>query len=120
MDVTSFQNTINSIQEKLGKDSSSLILDDIGVLLTDNQNVNNELENKDKEIEKYKKLTETLQNVNANLLKQVPMGEEEYNKPKENNENPKDFDYKSVFDEKRKFQTLILTFNVIFYIIYNN
>ena len=41
-----FEKTINSIQEKIGEEASSLILDDIGILITDNQNVNKELENK--------------------------------------------------------------------------
>ena len=57
-----FQTKMNSIQEKIGQDASNLILDDIGILLTDNQNMNTQLADKDKEIERLKKNNEMLQN----------------------------------------------------------
>lgn len=99
-----FQNKMTSIQEKIGEESSSLILDEIGVLLTDNQTMNAELENKDKEIERLKKINETLQNVNGNLLQQVAMGEDIDERKTQEEEKPKpDFDFRTVFDEKRKF-----------------
>lgn len=99
-----FEKTMNSIQEKIGQDASSLILDDIGILLTDNQNMNKELENKDTEITKLKQDKETLQRVNSNLLQQIPMGTEEDLEPnKKQEELKKPFDFRTVFDEKRKF-----------------
>ena len=96
-----FEDKMNSIQEKIGEDTSSLILDDIGELLIDNQNVNKELIDKQNEIDKLKRDKETLQRVNANLLQQVPMGEEP--KKEEKDEPRKPLDFRTVFDEKRKF-----------------
>lgn len=105
MEVKKFQDKINSIQEKIGKDASNLILDELGELLTDNKTVNDELSNKDKEIEKYKKTNETLQRVNGNLLQQVAMGSEEDLKPKtKEQEKPKEINYKDAFDEKGNFK----------------
>lgn len=97
-----FQNKINSMQEKLGQEPSNLILDDIAIFINDNKQMNTLLEEKDKEIESLKKRNESLMNVNGNLLQQVSMGNDEDIKPKE--EEPKiPFDFRSAFDEKRKF-----------------
>lgn len=105
MEVKKFQDKINSIQEKIGKDASNLILDELGELLTDNKSVNEELSNKDKEIEKYKKTNETLQRVNGNLLQQVAMGSEEDLKPKaKEEEKPKEINYRDAFDDKGNFK----------------
>ena len=100
-----FQNKMNSIQEKIGTDAANLILDEIGVLLTDNQTMNNIISDKDKEIERLKKTNETLQNVNGNLLQQVAMGEdnEASSKPKEKEEY-KPFDFRTAFDEYGNFK----------------
>lgn len=99
-----FEKTMNSIQEKIGEEASSLILDDIGILLTDNQNINKELETKNNEIIKLKQDKETLQRVNSNLLQQIPMGDEEDLNPKEKEPKKRQpLDFRSVFDEKRKF-----------------
>lgn len=99
-----FQNKMNSIQEKIGEEAKNLILDDIGLLLTDNQNMNKELENKDNEIQRLKKTNETLQNVNGNLLQQVAMADDPQIKDNDDTNKEKEpFDFRSVFDEKRKF-----------------
>ena len=114
MKTQEFQNKLNDIQEKIGKDSASLILDDIGILLTDNQamntlieNKNQELENlkngKDKEIERLKRTNETLQNVNGNLLQQIGMGEDTTNTENEE-EKKRSFDFRTVFDSKGNFK----------------
>lgn len=102
MNNTDFQNKMNDIQEKIGQDASNLILDEIGLLLTDNQAMNTSLADKDKEIERLKKTNETLQNVNGNLLQQVAMADDPDVKEPEEKEK-KEFDFRQVFDEKRKF-----------------
>ena len=105
MEIEKFQNKMNSIQEKIGKDASNLILDEIGELLTDNKQMNEQIQNKDKEINTLKKTNETLQTVNGNLLQQVAMGEEEKPNEKENKkEKPKYIDYRQAFDEKGNFK----------------
>ena len=55
MKEADFQEKLNSIQEKIGEDASNLILDEIGVLLTDNKAMNNTIDDKDKEIERLKR-----------------------------------------------------------------
>ena len=106
MKEADFQEQLNSIQEKIGVDASNLILDEIGVLLTDNKAMNNTIDDKDKEIERLKKTNETLQNVNGNLLQQVAMGEdiEIQRKRKEQEEPIKPFDFRSAFDEYGNFK----------------
>lgn len=104
MKENEFQDKLNSIQEKIGEDASNLILDEIGILLTDNKNMNNTITDKDKEIERLRKTNETLQNVNGNLLQQVAMAEEDLVKPtKQVEEKPKVFDFRSAFDEYGNF-----------------
>ena len=104
MKNSEFQDKMNTMQEKIGKEASSLILDDVAILLTDNQTMNKTIEDKDAEIKKLKERNESLMNVNANLLQQVPMGSEDDLKPNPPEEKKKEpFDFKSAFDEKRKF-----------------
>ena len=99
-----FQDKMKSMQEKIGEDASNLILDDIGILLTDNQNMNTIIDDKDKEIARLKKNNEMLQNVNGNLLQQVAMGEDPDIKNNDDEETKKKvFDLRTAFDEKRKF-----------------
>lgn len=108
MEVKKMEELTNNIIEKVGKDKASLIADDIGLLITDNSNMNTNLSNKDKEIETLKTDKENLIKTNGNLLQQISMGIDEgnpYNNKKEEKPETKarDFDYRSVFDENRKF-----------------
>lgn len=97
------QKLTNDIQEKLGKDNSALISDVLGTLITDTENMNKAIENKEKEITDLKTRNDNLLTVNANLLLQVPMAKEEETKP--NTEEKKEpFDFRSVFDEKGNFK----------------
>lgn len=100
-----FENKMNSIQEKIGQEASSLILDEIGALLTDNKQMNTQLEEKDTQITKLKQDKETLQAVNGNLLQQVAMGKDTTNiENKEKEEIKKPFDFRSAFDEYGNFK----------------
>lgn len=104
------ENLINGIQEKAGEEVSALISDDLGMLLTDNTNMNKEINKKDKEIEKLKNQKEKLIETNGNLLQQISMGEEEenfFNRNKINDDKKdetKKFSFKDAFDEKGKFK----------------
>lgn len=107
MQTENFNNLINGIKEKLGEENTSLIADDLAVLLSDNTQVNTELENKDKEIEKLGKDKENLIKVNGNLLQQVTDDKIDENdfkfneKEKENKKEP--FSFKKQFDEFGNF-----------------
>lgn len=72
MKYKDFEDKISSMQSKIGDDSANLILDDVAVLLTDNQAMNKEIEDKDKKIQTLTDSVEKLQKVNANLLFQIP------------------------------------------------
>lgn len=100
MKYKEFEDKISLITDKIGNDSSNLILDDVAVLLTDNQQMNNELETKEKEIESLKSSIDKLQKVNGNLLLQIPA-------IKEVKEEVKKKEYHSMrdaFDEKGNFK----------------
>lgn len=101
-----FEAKMNEIQEKIGKDASSLILDDIAILLNDNKQMNETMGNQTKENESLKKTNETLQRVNGNLLQQISMGTDDQiinTKETKKEEKKQDFDFRNVFDENRKF-----------------
>lgn len=101
-----YQKKIDSVLEKIGNDAGNLILDDVGLLLADNKQMNDELVAKDKRIEELQKMNNTLQNVNGNLLQQVAMGiDDSVNKKEENTESKtKDFNMRDIFDEKGNFK----------------
>lgn len=102
-----FEKITKSIQDKLGKENTSLIADDLGKLITDNGTMNTEMKQKDDQITKLKQDKEALITTNGNLLQQVAMGNEDnlINKNETKPEEPpKPFDYRSVFDEKGNFK----------------
>ena len=98
-----YQKKIDSILEKIGNDAGNLILDDVGMLLTDNKSMNEVIDSKDKEIDSLKRMNATLQAVNGNLLQQVSVGIEKPTIPKKE-ESSKPFDFRSAFDEKGNFK----------------
>ena len=102
MEYKDFDSKMTSMLEKVGSEASNLILDDVAVLLTDNQNMNDELVKKNDEIQRLKNLNTRLQQVNGNLLLQIPTQKEE----KKEAEEPKkhSFNWKDVFDEKGNFK----------------
>lgn len=100
-----YQKKMDSMLEKVGNDAGNLILDDVGLLITDNKQMNDDLIAKDKEIENLKKMNTTLQNINGNLLQQVSMGIDTSIEDKQKIKEPeKDFDFRSAFDEKGNFK----------------
>lgn len=102
-----FSNFINGIQKKLGKENSSKIADDLGKLITDNSQMNTELEQKEEQIQKLKTDKENLITANGNLLQQVAMGEKEdldlNNKNNDENKPNEPFSFKKQFDKNGNF-----------------
>lgn len=104
-----FDSKMTSMLEKIGTDSSNLILDDVAIFLSDNENMNKEIEEKEKQIADLKKRNETLQNVNGNLLKQVGMKEDKEEEKLHQKERVVEdkgkpyFNMKSVFDKNGNF-----------------
>lgn len=100
-----FQDKMKQIQDKIGEEASGLILDEIGVLLTDNLNMNKEIEAKNIEIQEQKARNEKLLEVNGNLLQQVSMAEETpKTRTEQKPEEIKAFDFREVFDEYGNFK----------------
>lgn len=91
----------DKIQEKLGKEESGKIADDIANILIYEESNNKVLQEKDSEISKLKQDKEMLIQANGNLLLKVPQGREEVKEEKE--ETYKEFDFRSVF-ENGKFK----------------
>lgn len=100
-----FDSKMSSMLEKIGTDSSNLILDDVAIFLSDNENMNKELERRDNEIADLKKRNDTLQRVNGNLLQQVGMTQdkEEQKREKEEKEEKTYFDFRAIFDKNGNF-----------------
>ncbi len=94
----------SSLKSKLGDDQMALIADDLGTLITKNTQIYNNLVNKEGEISKLKDEKEKLVIANGNLLQQIPMSNST-NKPKDEEDDvPKSFNFRSLFDEKGKFK----------------
>ena len=100
MKYKDFEEKLTSMQNKIGDESSNLILDDMAVLLTDNQTMNKEIENKQAEIENLKSSIEKLQKVNSNLLMQLPVFKEE----KREEERKERHSLRDSFDENGHFK----------------
>lgn len=103
MEYKEFDDKLSSMLDKIGNDSASLILDDTALLLTDKQNSEKELKSKNEEIEKLKNLNSRLQQVNSNLLLQIPTQKEE-KKVQEDTEKRKAFSMREAFDEFGRFK----------------
>ena len=94
----------DKIQEKLGKEESGKIADDLANILIFEESNNKTLKEKDDKISSITKDKEMLIQANGNLLLQIPQSKEdsfeEGSKKKENNEP---FDYRTIF-ENGKFK----------------
>lgn len=100
-----FDDIKKSMEEKLGKENSSLIADDMASLITLHTEREKTLKDRNAEIEKLKKDKETLITANGNLLQQISAESEEILSPRrEEKEEHKPFNFKSVFDSKGNFK----------------
>ena len=101
-----FKAITDSMQEKLGKENSGIIADDIGKLLTLTSQSLNTISKRDDEIKSLKDTNEKLVLANGNLLQQIPMGSD-YDKhqvKEEPKEEKKSFNLRSCFDSKGNFK----------------
>lgn len=67
----------DSIKEKLGEETTALIADDLGLLMSENNRIYNSINSKDAEITKLKENNDRLVKANANLLQRVPISSPE-------------------------------------------
>lgn len=91
----------DKIQEKLGKEESGKIADDIANILIFEESNNKILEEKNATIDKLNKDKEMLIQANGNLLLKVPQGKEETKEVEK--DDYKEFDFRTIF-ENGKFK----------------
>lgn len=99
---------LDSIQEKVGKELSGTIADDLGLLITKNEETLNQISAIEDKNKKLDELNKNLVSANANLYQQLPMRKEEkrdYGKSDVEEYKPlKDKDLYDLFDENGKFK----------------
>lgn len=94
----------DSISSKLGEETSALIADDIGKLITSNSNTLNNINNLNKEISILKDTNQKLVSANGSLLQQIPMSTTTPKKEVvEEIEEKKSFNFRDFFDSKGNF-----------------
>lgn len=103
-----FKKIVEGLQEKLGKENSSIIADDLGTLISDNITMNRMVEERDRTIKEKEELNQKLVFANSSLLQQVGVPDDT---PKKTSTGSKTFDeveedkisWEDCFDKKRKF-----------------
>lgn len=94
----------DSIQEKIGKENSAAIADDLGTLITKNSETIQALKSKDTEIATLKSTNAKLVAANGNLLQQIPMADVDASGSRPEEPEPeKPFSMKACFDSRGNF-----------------
>lgn len=100
--------TLETMQQKLGKEQSSIIADDLGILVSDNEKMNKDYEDLMNKYKASETRNEQLIEANSNLLRQVSAPAENLlNKQNNNmnsNTNSNPIDIRTAFDEKGNFK----------------
>lgn len=107
MDDSKILELTGKIEETLGKESSAMISDTLGEILTGNSENMKAIAERDETIKKLKDRNEKLVAANGALLQKVPMGLEAADKKDEESrkEAPKKkISLKDAFDEKGNFR----------------
>lgn len=95
----------DSIKEKLGDEATALIADDLGLLISENTKIFNEMNTREKEITRLKENNEKLVLANGKLLQQVPIAHDNKQKEsEEDNNSKKSFSLNDVFDKNGHFK----------------
>lgn len=97
-------NITNSIKEKLGEESTALIADDLGILITKNTEVLENLHNQETMISTLEEKNGKLVSANQSLLQQVPMGTKKEVEPVKESSEIKSFNFSSMFDKNGNFK----------------
>lgn len=100
MDNQIFENTLNSLTEKLGEETVAKVADDLGILKTAQQQALNTKAELEANLEKAKQDRLEMQQANARLLQQIPVGEPSNTQTHETTEAEEhEFDPRTCFDE---------------------
>lgn len=80
---------IDGMQEKLGKENSAIIADDLGILISSNAEAQKSLQERDEKIKQLTAHNEKLILANGNLLKQMPVEHSEPVNRRDDDDAPK-------------------------------
>lgn len=95
----------DSIKNKLGDENFSIIGDDIGMLITENNKSINTIDELNKNVSELKNKNDLLVSANSRLLSQIPMEKDETREQSEKEESkPKEFSLKDLFDSHGHFK----------------
>lgn len=104
MEEKKLNDITSNIMKKLGDEKSALILDDIGLLITENNTTLKEINALKNEKSDLEKKYNSIMEVNGKLLQQIPIGFDREEKEEEKKEEKKPFSFSSMFDEKGNFK----------------
>ena len=95
----------DSIKNKLGDENFSIIGDDIGMLITENNKSINTIDELNKNVSELKNKNDLLVSANSRLLSQIPMEKDEPREQEQKEESkPKEFSLKDLFDSHGHFK----------------
>lgn len=104
MDEKALNKSLKSIEKTLGSENYAKVADEIGVIISGNKNNLSVIEEKGKQIEELTSTNEKLVLANGNLLKQIPMGNEEVsNNLVDEKSSKKDINMRDAFDASGNF-----------------
>ena len=95
----------DSITTKLGEENAGIIADDIGKLITINKETIDNIDSLNKQVTTLKETNEKLIAANGSLLQQIPaVADYDKHQSKEESQEKKAFNFKSVFDKNGNFK----------------
>ena len=101
-----YKKFVENMQNKLGKENSAIISDDLATLISDNISMNEEISKRDSKIKEQNELNNKLVSANSSLLQQVGTSSFEEEKPtkKESKEDTEEkISWEDCFDKKGNF-----------------
>lgn len=103
MDDKQLQKISNSIKKKIGEENFAMIADDMGTLITGNTANLEKIKKGEERIDELEVRNQQLVAANGNLLKQVPMGQEESRESEEGSKKAEKIDLRTAFDKNGNF-----------------
>ena len=103
MDDKELTRISDSIKEKLGEEDFAKISDSIGELITGNSLNLDEIKNRDEQISKLRETNAQLITANGNLLKQVPVVNNEADDEDDEEAKPQRIKLRDAFDKNGMF-----------------
>ena len=97
-----FEKLQKNMKEKLGKDNFAKISDDIATLMSENNNMNTQLNARDTEITQLKQDKSNLIETNGNLMQKISIGFKEPMKNPNTEETKLNAKLSDGFDEKER------------------